>query len=164
MASNTQPGEYPLAVGRVLRTATGSWKGLRLQSPLTVPGAKREHHHRQCQGSPGKWTVEPQRGHGKSERRRLLPSQHSRQDQRIAFSPGSLEHCRPQESQHTRDPNTRQVTSIKSRELSSVELQANLECKITVLELFVGMASGLEMVLRNGLSVDTYIYCDKSKE
>ena len=64
------------------------------------------------------------------------------------------------QGQRHRDPQTNRFTRIDSRELQPVELQANLEGRITVFEPFGGMASGLEMVLRNGLTVSRYIYCD----
>ena len=55
-------------------------------------------------------------------------------------------------------------TSIESRLLNATVLQDGLQSGVTVLELFGGMASGLEVALRNGIVVSKCIYCDKSKE
>lgn len=56
------------------------------------------------------------------------------------------------------DPQTKLFVKIDSRELPAADLQTNLGGNITVFEPFGGMASGMEMVLRNGLRVTRSTY------
>ena len=57
-----------------------------------------------------------------------------------------------------------QVVSIDTHPVPSTCLETAFQSGLTVLELFGGMASGLEMCLRNGMPVRRYLYCDKSPE
>ena len=68
------------------------------------------------------------------------------------------------ESRRRFNSGSKLFTSIESSPLNASVLQDGLQNGVTVLELFGGMASGLEMALRNGIVVSKYIYCDKSKD
>ena len=54
------------------------------------------------------------------------------------------------------------VAGIDSQAVPEKCLHATFCTGLTVVELFGGIASGLEMCLRNGIPVQRYIYCDKS--
>ena len=56
-----------------------------------------------------------------------------------------------QECTRYRDPESKKYVRIDSQGLPPAAQQASLQNKITTLDLGGGMASGLEMVLRNGL-------------
>ena len=53
------------------------------------------------------------------------------------------------------------VSGVDSHPAPDSCLQQGHNDGLTVLELFGGMASGLEMCLRNGFAIRRYIYCDK---
>jgi len=88
-----------------------------------------------------------------------------------------LDHCRRTDTTelHFLSPNScdtpgwlahlhGRVTSISSLPLDDIHntFQQAQTNGLTVVELFGGMASGLEMCLRNGFPIRRYIYCDKS--
>jgi hypothetical protein len=56
------------------------------------------------------------------------------------------------------------VTSLHSAPLPLPQIQEAQTTGVTVLELFGGLAGGLEMILRNGWTVQKYIYCDKDPQ
>ena len=62
------------------------------------------------------------------------------------------------------DPRAREISMINSKPFPPAVLQERLQTKITVLELFGGLAGGLEMLLRNRINVNKYIYCDNGRE
>jgi hypothetical protein len=56
------------------------------------------------------------------------------------------------------------VTSIDAGVAPLACVSTAMQEGVTVLELFGGMAGGLEMLLRNSVSVKRYMYCDKSPQ
>ena len=55
-----------------------------------------------------------------------------------------------------------QVCSIDAGEAPMACLESAEQEGVTVLELFGGMAAGVEMLLRNGVPITRYVYCDNS--
>ncbi|GAX86477.1 hypothetical protein CEUSTIGMA_g13886.t1 [Chlamydomonas eustigma] len=68
----------------------------------------------------------------------------------------------PTTLQFTEDKNGFTYSSINSQPLPSSNVHSAFHGGVTILELFGGMVSGLDCILRNGVHVHRYYYCDKS--
>ncbi|GAX86401.1 hypothetical protein CEUSTIGMA_g13811.t1 [Chlamydomonas eustigma] len=64
--------------------------------------------------------------------------------------------------QFTEDDNGITYSSINSSPLPSSNVHSAFHGGVTILELFGGIVSGLDCILRNGVHVHRYYYCDKS--
>ncbi|GAX86312.1 hypothetical protein CEUSTIGMA_g13724.t1, partial [Chlamydomonas eustigma] len=68
----------------------------------------------------------------------------------------------PTTLQFTEDNNGITYSSINTSPLPSSNVHSAFHGGVTILELFGGMVSGLDCILRNGVHVHRYYYCDKS--